>query len=470
MDAALNWLWQGGVVALATACILRAISPARPRVRYAAAWAGCAAVLALPLVPLAWDAASPAASLDGPTDAAIVSMPPHWWTSTRLVMGMWALWLAVQTSRVAVAAAALRRVKRTSRAVPPSLEARLPHWRRLSAVGRRTRLVLSEEVGAAAVLGGASPLIAIAPTILHDLDDADVDRIVVHEWAHVQRRDDFAQGLQLLVHIIAGWHPAIWWIGGRLHVEREIACDEIAVGATGSAKAYAACLASLARLPAVSTRWLPAVVPSAACRLRVRVTRILRTHPPAARHWRSAAVMSAACLAAVAFGVGQQRVFGTAPSPVTMFEAKAVSWAAALTSPVSMTANEVPRASLPGHAAGRVPAANRTASAGSSLSASRVTGAAREPAASSASVPQPNVGREPAVLSPGISLASRATALAPAIDSTSPDGASPRVDAGRAAWSAAGDAGKAIGRGSTNAALATARFFTRFGRTVADSF
>ena len=39
--------------------------------------------------------------------------------------------------------------------------------------------------------------------------------------------------------MVAGWHPALWWIERRLHLEREIACDEIAVPLTGSAKAYA---------------------------------------------------------------------------------------------------------------------------------------------------------------------------------------------------------------------------------------
>jgi hypothetical protein len=52
-----------------------------------------------------------------------------------------------------------------------------------------------------------------------------------------------------------------------------------------------------------------------------------------------------------------------------------------------------------------------------------------------------------------------------AADSSATDG-----DVARAPWSAAADAGKAVGRGSENAAVATGRFFTRFGKTVASSF
>ena len=63
--------------------------------------------------------------------------------------------------------------------------------------------------------------------------------MLIHEWAHVQRRDDLVNILQIVVRIIAGWHPALWWIDHRLHIEREIACDEITVAVTGSPKAYA---------------------------------------------------------------------------------------------------------------------------------------------------------------------------------------------------------------------------------------
>jgi hypothetical protein len=58
-----------------------------------------------------------------------------------------------------------------------------------------------------------------------------------------------------------------------------------------------------------------------------------------------------------------------------------------------------------------------------------------------------------------------ATMTPTAADSSATDG-----DVARAPWSAAADAGKAVGRGSENAAVATGRFFTRFGKTVASSF
>ena len=33
---------------------------------------------------------------------------------------------------------------------------------------------------------------------------------------------------------MAGWHPAVWWLERQLRIEREVACDEMAVSLTGN--------------------------------------------------------------------------------------------------------------------------------------------------------------------------------------------------------------------------------------------
>ena len=47
MDVLLNWLWQGVVVALAAAALLRVIPQLRTQARYRTVWAACVVVLAL---------------------------------------------------------------------------------------------------------------------------------------------------------------------------------------------------------------------------------------------------------------------------------------------------------------------------------------------------------------------------------------------------------------------------------------
>ena len=125
------------------------------------------------------------------------------------------------------------------------------------------------------MLGLTSPSIAVAPVALGALSDEELDQIVVHEWAHVHRRDDIARLVQRMIVAFAGLHPAVWWIDRQLHLERETACDDWAVNATGSARALAVCLTKLASLPGrpSDTVLVPAALASS--ELTTRVVRLL---------------------------------------------------------------------------------------------------------------------------------------------------------------------------------------------------
>ena len=57
MDAALNWIWQGSVVALATFVMLLALTRARANARYMVCWAAALFIVALPALPLLQSAA-----------------------------------------------------------------------------------------------------------------------------------------------------------------------------------------------------------------------------------------------------------------------------------------------------------------------------------------------------------------------------------------------------------------------------
>ena len=159
------------------------------------------------------------------------------------------------------------------------------------------------------MLGFAPPIIAIQPTLLLHLTDAELDQVVVHEWAHVARRDALGTLVQRVVHVLVGWHPAVWFAMGRLRMEREMACDEVVVDATGSAKAYAACLTRVAGLAQTSRGSHLAVAMLSSPGLTRRVLRLLarRRAPAFAPQWM---MVPAALAVVVAFASGQISVFG----------------------------------------------------------------------------------------------------------------------------------------------------------------
>jgi hypothetical protein len=305
------------------------------------------------------------------------------------------------------------------------------------------------------------------------LTDEELDRVVIHEWAHVQRRDDVAHLLQLVVGVMAGWHPAVWWCHRRMSVEREVACDEMAVGITGSAKAYAACLTRVATVQSASARPLRAAVALSTTGLRHRIVRILSFDRRTARPGTVPAIAAGIVLAVTAVTAGNYRPI--AAGPVTTDGIVLTTLAAIdVPSPVrpappidspepaprsggSTSVTEGPRRTRVRTAPAPVPApSDHTAPAGASLDLP-------------AHQPQP------------LPLASRTNAAASAID-VPPGLARPAgvpassVDASistapsTSPWGAAADAGVAVGRGTQDAAVATAGFFNRFGQKIADSF
>ena len=98
----------------------------------------------------------------------------------------------------------------------------------------------------AAVLGFRRPLIVVPRALRDALTDAELDQVVAHEHAHVERRDDWASLVQRIVEVPVGWHPAVWLIGRWLRRERELAADERVALRTGAPRAYARCLARVA--------------------------------------------------------------------------------------------------------------------------------------------------------------------------------------------------------------------------------
>jgi hypothetical protein len=80
MDAVLNWLWQGCVVAVTCEAMLRVLGRARANVRYVVCWAALLLVVALPWLPPLPTTPGPAAdALLSTRDAAMVSLPDAWW-------------------------------------------------------------------------------------------------------------------------------------------------------------------------------------------------------------------------------------------------------------------------------------------------------------------------------------------------------------------------------------------------------
>jgi len=111
---------------------------------------------------------------------------------------------------------------------------------------RSVAIRTSDAVDAPSVIGFFHPAVVIPRELWNELVPADLKQIILHEMAHLDRRDDWTNLLQKLLRALCPLNPALFWAERHLCREREHACDDAVLDAAGNARAYATCLTKLA--------------------------------------------------------------------------------------------------------------------------------------------------------------------------------------------------------------------------------
>lgn len=125
------------------------------------------------------------------------------------------------------------------------------HWKeRMEELGeklgikKRIELLESAIVKVPVVVGWLKPAILIPLGLLTQLTPAEVESVLMHELAHIRRRDYFFNLMQSFVDTLFFFNPAILWISSLIRNERENCCDDIAINETKSKKQFIQALLS----------------------------------------------------------------------------------------------------------------------------------------------------------------------------------------------------------------------------------
>ena len=293
----LHSLWQGALLALLAAVVLRLTRYRSAELRYALA-AGALGLLVLAFAgTLAWLSVG-GDPLPG-ADAVLIAPVSEgrgisgWLPHLRQTLGPWLPWLFL-----AWALGFNLRLVQLGRSMawlygpclhslqPPPAEwlARFEALRVRSRVQLPVRLCLSDQVDSLVVLGWLRPVVLVPAAALLALSPEGLEAVLAHELAHVRRGDFLANVLQTFAEALLFYHPAVWWLSRRIRQEREHCCDDAAVWACGDPILYASALAGLEELRLQPTL-VPDLAPAASGgRLMSRIQRLLRpriTHDPA---------------------------------------------------------------------------------------------------------------------------------------------------------------------------------------------
>ena len=196
------------------------------------------AVAATPVSTPPVQAAQPVTELQSPVQVDAGYLP-------LLIAILWAAVCIAQLARVAYSYMYLRLLKRTATPAARQLRLEFDEWVLSCRVGRDVRLLLSDAVASPIAVGFRRPAVIIPKAMPEQLSAKDLEHVLLHELAHLARRDDWTNLIARLISGVLVFHPLVLWILRRIDNEREIACDDWVVAATGAAQPYAATLARL---------------------------------------------------------------------------------------------------------------------------------------------------------------------------------------------------------------------------------
>ena len=310
----LNVLPEGLLIAFFAWGLLRILRGQNSGTRFAVWFLALLAIAALPLLggisnghtilgagtaPGAWGSMHPA-----------INLPARW---ALFVFLIWAAGVGLAMARLASGLWRLGRLRRSCKQIDaadfdPTLRKTLEA---ISAAG--ATVASSESVRVPSAIGFWKRTIVLPAWALREMAAEDLNVILLHEFAHLRRGDDWTNLIQKVVRGLFFFHPAVWWIENRLSVEREMACDDAVLAETSNPHGYASCLVSLlekslAHRPANGQLSMVQAAVHRAREASLRLARILDTKRPAAtRVWKPALGM------VVVFFIGCLAVLPRAP-------------------------------------------------------------------------------------------------------------------------------------------------------------
>lgn len=305
-----DFLWQGALVGCAVAAALFALRKADARQRYAVACAGLSLCLALPAAGLALRLGAAGGEQAGASlgaAAAVTPLQPGLFRDALLpehlawIVLCWAACALALALRMALGLAWIRRAEHSRRG-NAAWQARLDRLAAQCGVTRPVRLRLVEGLASPVTAGWWRPVILVPASLVTGMPSHLLEALLAHEVAHIRRHDYLVNLAQNVVETLLFYHPAVWWISGRIRAEREHIADDIAARQLGEPRRLALALSELDKLQ-FSTHHLAQAASGGD--LMSRITRLIRPEPQAPR-WKAAIPVLALAIAGAAVFANSQ--------------------------------------------------------------------------------------------------------------------------------------------------------------------
>ena len=329
----LHFVWQGSVLAVLLILTVKLLGIRSIRVRYLLSVGTLVAMSLAPVITLSVHQRStipmPATLLAGyqspiqndgvglakrfHSDWQFAEHVAHRPEFQAIVLISWLAGVFVLGTRLLVGFGITLRIRANLNPVPETLELLARRLGQRMRVMAANRVFTSLRIGQAVAVGWIRPIVLIPAAWLTELTPEVLEAVIAHELAHIRRWDLWVNLLQHVIETLLFFHPAVWWLSNRIHLEREICCDELAADCLGRA-AYARSLESVARMAAGNMLLAASIQGGMRMNLLNRIQCLLGTAPAeTSSPWAAGfTAMTLPFLASAMFSFA----FGSAPSIV----------------------------------------------------------------------------------------------------------------------------------------------------------
>ncbi|OIB01527.1 peptidase M56 [Paenibacillus sp. LC231] len=160
----------------------------------------------------------------------------YWWNGfkqigfTNILMSGWLAGVLLLAAKTVYDQLRLKQALRTGRKIDtPFLLTVFHETKQQLGVKQTVQFVASERIPGPAVVGFNKPAIVISPSLLITLQKDQLQYILAHEFAHIQRRDVAVNWLMHIILIIHWFNPLLWLAVHKARQDQEMACDACAL-------------------------------------------------------------------------------------------------------------------------------------------------------------------------------------------------------------------------------------------------
>ncbi len=270
----LHSLWQGALLMVVLALFLRLGKSASSGTRFTVAFASLLIFLGAFALTFyqQWESRTPAPIImlpaELPTEDIIIDPSAlesiltepitevetnQWevWRTRLSRLAPWLAWLWVAGSfifglRLINGLVQSQRLRYRTQPIPANWQQRAEKLIQQLGISQSVSLASSNRTNTPLTLGWLKPIVLIPTSLLVMMPADQLQAILIHELAHIKRRDYLWNLLQSVAEVVLFYHPAYWYISSVLERERELACDALTITITRQPRIYAQALLQVA--------------------------------------------------------------------------------------------------------------------------------------------------------------------------------------------------------------------------------